>query len=849
GGTQNDWLDGGNGADSLQGQEGNDTLYGDAWGALDRQAVSSLVLYARGTPAFGVYPTMEVWIDGVKIQSFTVNSTDFAPYSVTAPLGMNARQIDVAFVNDAVDAATAQNRNLYLEKLVVSGREIKANANGNIWDFGAGAGAFDNLNTYAANGSMGDNGAIHVRLQGADYLDGGTGTDSMVGGIGNDIYMVDQAADVIVEYASEGHDDVRSSVSYTLSANLENLTLTGSNAIDGTGNAERNMVVGNNAANRLDGGAGQDTLSGMGGDDTYLVDNGGDFVWENANAGTDTIRSSVTFTIANNVEHMVLTGSAAINGTGNTLANQITGNDAVNSLVGGAGNDTLKGDSSESYAGATQQLSALVIYARGTAVANVLPRVSVRINGVEAYTFDITSTTLQAYIVPADKLGQIARTVDVVFLNDAVSADGKEDRNLFLDRIELNGSTTLRANAEGTIWDNGAIDGKFAKVSDGTLFSNGALRFNLDGSDVLDGGIGADTLVGGLGNDTYKIDNSADSVTEKAGAGIDVVRSTVDYTLTENVELLYLDGTAAQGTGNSLDNTLIGNATANLLKGEGGDDLLHSSGGNDTAYGGLGNDWVYGHDGDDVLYGNDGNDYLEGGAGADVMEGGVGSDTYSGGAGNDTYVFGRGDQADSVTDSDTTVGNTDTVAFGAGITADQLWFRMVGTDLEVSVIGTADKITVKGWSASGAGTKNQIEVFKTADGRTLSNTKVAALVTEMAKLAPPALGTTTLPAAYQTALLPTINANWTSKPAAAIGVLTLEPMNAANQAFAPDLVGCERWPASAPLVAECVRDQRIASLVDAMAAFGAHERAFDRTDTGRLSDYRYGIDRPFAVQP
>ena len=181
-----------------------------------------------------------------------------------------------------------------------------------------------------------------------NLLTGNSAANTLIGGTGNDIYIVDNTGDIVTETSTLATeiDTVQSSVTYTLKANIENLILTGTTAINGTGNTLNNAITGNDGKNTLNGGTGADTLIGGLGNDIYVVDNLGDLVTETSALITeiDTVQSSVTYTLTANVEMLTLTGTAAINGTGNALNNTLTGNSGANLLTGGGGNDTLTGN-------------------------------------------------------------------------------------------------------------------------------------------------------------------------------------------------------------------------------------------------------------------------------------------------------------------------------------------------------------------------------------------------------------------------------------------------------------------------------------------------------------------------
>lgn len=185
---------------------------------------------------------------------------------------------------------------------------------------------------------------IMIGNRGDNRLDGRGGADDMRGGTGNDSYVVDDKNDRIVEGATEGAvDRVEAWVSYVLPTNVENMRLMGAASINGTGNASKNVIFGNDGNNRLDGRAGADDLRGFRGDDTYVVDHRSDRVTEAAGQGTDTIETTISFTLSANVEILRLRGAAAIDGTGNSGVNTLVGNNAANVLDGREGADILTG--------------------------------------------------------------------------------------------------------------------------------------------------------------------------------------------------------------------------------------------------------------------------------------------------------------------------------------------------------------------------------------------------------------------------------------------------------------------------------------------------------------------------
>jgi Ca2+-binding RTX toxin-like protein len=363
--------------------------------------------------------------------------------------------------------------------------------------------------------STGDDKVISVaeNLAGGDIFDGLGGKDTFIlyGGTASDRVNIDQNVTtdngIFLTPSStivSGLFTITNFELFDASSFNGDFTFTGSSANDyvlgGSGN---DNLTGGDGNDYLSGGLGTNTLDGGLGNDTYVIGLGTDTISDSG--GTDTVNSSITFTLATDLENLVLTGSSDINGTGNASNNIIKGNSGVNTLTGDAGNDNLTGGAG-----------------------------------------------------------------------------------------------------------NDNLDGG-------------------DGNDILDGSTGDDTLIGGAGNDTYVVDSVADVITEMVDEGIDLVRSSISYTLAPNLENLNLLGTAnIDGTGNDAKNTLNGNSGDNFLDGGVGNDNLNGADGNDRLYGGAGID---------ALNGGNGNDILVGGAGNDILTGGIGDDQFQFVADNGVTTF------------------------------------------------------------------------------------------------------------------------------------------------------------------------------------------------------------------
>jgi serralysin len=586
-------LSGGDGNDTLNGDAGNDYLYGNA-----------------GNDALSGGLGIDVLRGGAGADTLDGGAdSDYASYYDFVGSSLVVNLLDSTLNTGDAMGDTFAN---------IEWLQGSLNANNTL----TGDATNNNLYSYNGNDSLNGGGGNDILSAGAgnDTLDGGTGNDALYGGLGDDTYIVDSSADGIAEALNQGIDNVQSTASYLLRANIENLTLLGT-AANGTGNISDNLITGNAAINSLSGGDGNDTLIGDAGND-YLYGNSGTDALSGGlgidvlrgGAGADSLDGGAdsdyasyydfagSSLVVNLLDSSLNTGDAAGDTFANiewlqgslTANNALTGDAANNNLYSYSGSDSLNGG-----------------------------------GGNDVLSAGAGNDTLDGGIGNDALYGGLG---DDTYIVDS-SADGiAEALNQGIDNVQSTASYLLRANIENLTLLGTAANGT-GNISDNLITGNAAIN-------SLSGGDGNDTLIGDAGNDYLYGNTGNDSL--NGGLGIDVLRGGTGADIldggADSDYASYYDFVGPSLVVNLLDSTLnTGDAAGDTFVNI--EWLQGSATANNTLTGDANNNNLYSYDGNDTLDGGGGNDVLSAGAGNDLLDGGTGKDVLYGGTGIDTFVL------------------------------------------------------------------------------------------------------------------------------------------------------------------------------------------------------------------
>jgi Ca2+-binding RTX toxin-like protein len=572
---------------------------------------------------------------------------------------------------------------------------------------------------------------------GADELQGGSGNDALYGEAGNDRLFGGAGNDTM--YGGNGDDLIFGGVA-TNEAALATGTADSNFLYGGAGN---DTIVGGIGNDYVDGGAGADNMQGGKGDDSYIVNSVNDVILEQAGEGYDSVTSSSNYILNANIEELRLVEGFNINGTGNSLNNRILGNSQDNILdgvtgadiaIGGLGNDTYYvdnvGDQVIEYAGeGTDAVNASISHTLGTHVENLTlldfskaekgiadgtnilvygyPKAFeldyMQGNAVAGYKGTCALTSIANLATQANQALTEAQVVQRAIDNQwavtsSTATDYQRGGSNYIGQQALLNSYGIR-NGIVMGYNEQAI-ANLIKGGRGVIIGLNAGKLWGDSAYLDNGGVNHVVTVTGVACDATTGSINGFYIAD-SGRGLvsDMTRyiSIVDFRSQANVANAYSIYTiepiklweeSINATGNELANAITGNRGDNVIKG------------------------------------------------------GLGNDTLTGQAGNDTYQFAKGDGQDTIVESDATAGNLDVLQL-TNVNQTNLWFKKMGSDLQINVLGTTDQILVKDWYVAGTtGTDNQIERIKTADGLTMYNTDVETFVQAMAAFAPPSAAQT-----------------------------------------------------------------------------------------------------------
>lgn len=575
-------------------------------------------------------------------------------------------------------------------------------------------------------------------------LDGYLGTDVLMGGLGNDIYIVDRIGDKVIEDENEGIDLVQASSTYTLGDNLENIQLTGTSNISAVGNSLNNLLIGNAGSNVLNGGAGIDTVSFINATKAVV-----------ANLATKKATGFGTDTLTN-IENLI----------GSNFNDTLTGSTSANKLEGGSGNDSIDGAAgSDTVVYALARSNYTITYNSGTSVYTVKAKSGSEgtdtVKNVENFSFsdgvfaassliDATAPTVSTFSPTDGATGVAVGSNIVLTFSEAIqkgtgtiylrsgSATGTiveqfnaatsdritiSDRTLTLDpTVNLSGNTKYFITfASGTVKD--LADNAYTGTSTYDFTTGSAPITGTAGNDTLSGTTAADVINGLDGNDTITGAGAVDTMDGQEGSDLYIIAATTDHSAAEIAD------SGASGT-DEVRYTATSSSTLTLYAGDTGIETVVIGTGTaanavTTAAKGIninaaavlnglsitgnaGANSLTGTSYADNLIGNAGNDSLLGGAGNDTLNGGTGADSLTGGLGKDTFVFAAGSSGQAT--------NFDIIAdFAKGA---------VGAG---DLIDHTSALTIGGSNAAATSTQaainmtNGVATFAAGSGKTLSD--------------------------------------------------------------------------------------------------------------------------------